>query len=1450
MRLMHGMGISLACVLVSTTPGAELASRPSPALVFHLPLETDVSPAVGPAAVAGAKAAFVRHEGRPAVRLEAAKGEHVVASWPAPKAISNAQGAVSFWVRVRQFTPAKGPGPALLRLVGTQGGQWAIHVKEFEYAAPKKKDQAAPPGEPRIDAPGGAARPDGQLSSGALSELGLTPQADEGPQKPVATLAVTAALKLFAEGMTRNVGAEAHLTAASGWHHVLWSWRSVHHDVYIDGKRVGGGNSVQSISRLAPLVPDDARLQLLAAGVDLADLRIHARYLDPENVPFLARATPSQRLADPAPLRVWADWGQFTGRTVVYADVAGLDRATCVKASCIDSATGKVLKTVTIDRLPERLGEIVAAVTEPECFPPGTYRFEAVALDASGHELGTARTEPWTAEKKDWPWLGFRGGLPDERKTKILPPYQPLTAQGSSLSTVSIQYTLDRTGLLRSAVAGGGEVLARPVALDVISGGHALRFDGGPGLKPIDNRQDVAQWSAESTSADGHRLLVSGHMEYDGLARFDLTLVPQKSLEAERIELVVPYRPDAARVAHAGLSWWFGAIERDPEGKWSSRRICWSGPSEKRGPRRPDVLFDSLDIMASHFPPPFRVPYAPYVHVGNFHRGLCWFVENDRNWTHDSPRVPAMEFVARGDETFLRLNLAARPVRLSEPWSIRFYMLANPFKPLPPDWRTWCVGEYSRTSSQVNRHTRHRFWWHWNEYARSFYPYPGGVSDKKYEDWVGAFKKDDGLYHTPFVNFGTPGGFPLWNQETMVLPFTWKLHNNRPHQDYMLYWADRCAREVGTRGVYIDEPYSEPFSYNVLADDAAYIRDDGTRALGFRYTSAREYVRRYKQLFTDLGIDYSLWLHTTNYKPLPLLTFADISMDGEHPQIWVPEFDNYHIFYNPTMSRGYLAGHNTGVVGAMMYHSYSNPKGADTFPRLYHKARTYLAVSLPYGVLPMEPTVAREVHRARNLLYAFGIFDEGLADLPMNELDRWLPGAKIQPPVRAISGIRHAERHRAMLLVSGLRGDARNRHEIEGGLASLDLGKPHHHAWNAENGASLAVDGKMRFELLRDDFAMILVEGRDAPQPSRPDGALLGASFDRGVEPDFGGGMRPTTIGQRGNRAEFTAGRSGQALKISAACPAVSYAVVPSWVSGTATLDLRVPTVMRRPLRLLELKHHLDLTLSLARQEGKLGLLLQSTEAATDPRKAADDTSVVAPREHFVPLPAAAQDAWRRVALAWQSGCYRIYVDGKPLKTLWEPCGPRLRDDEAMAAGVRLGDGTLASESDDDAAAVDSLLVYDWAFTADDAAQAASREALAPLARPAGRRPFSIVTRMKSLDNVDVSANFRDLADFENVSRVRFSLFDGARSAKPLATSQSLPWQGVAWGHLAAKSAPGIDDKLGRKGVLAEFGLDDREPLRRKWLVRVELIRIENKAETIVATQDAEAEVFVLDLDR
>jgi hypothetical protein len=1426
--------------------GAARPAEPPPALTLHAPFTEDVQPQQGPGPEVLGEASVVADEAAggylsltgPAEADRRAPAVPLLA-WPVARVLRNAQGAVSFRVRLSPAGERRGPVVELLRLRGGGGGRWRLLLQEAPYRAERREESAD---EARaLAAEYGKVDPAGlELATGeGVAALDLQPEAAE----PLATVTVQAHLSLWPEGEAKvTIRGRRDIRTTGAWHHVVWTWRSLHHAIYIDGELCGRDRPGDRISRLAPLADESGRLELLAGAARLRDLRFYNRYLEAADARCLAGLEPASRLVPPPPARLRAEWGYPTGRVVAFVEAGGAAGAASARVTCLEAETERVLARATDVPLPEALGEVVLRPFDPDPFPAGTYCLQAELLDSDGALVGRARSEPWTATERPWPFLGFAGGRRESAQTRVIPPFTAVTVDGPVVRTVLRDHRLGDDGLPVSIRADGGELLSGPVRLDVITPGGPLAFAPDPGLGAIRHDETAADWQAVSRSAEGHRLTVAGRLEYDGVIAYDVTLAPRDRLEVRRIELHIPYRPEVARLCHSGNSFWFGALERDGAGAWSCRRINWRGPGPPRE-RRADVLFDSFDGTLGLFPPPVRFRYTPYLHVGNRHRGLSWFVDNDRHWRHD-PAIPPLEFLAAGERVSLRLNLVARPSRLEQPVTWRFYLLANPVKPLPPRWRSWGVGR-NRRSNKLLQDAPQIFWWHWGAYAEGFRPYPGPLvrygaagaqaaetDGKTYADWAGAFKGSD-IRHTPFINFGTPGGFPAFNPSTMVYPYTWKLHNTRPHRDYVAYWLDRCVRDIGIDGVYVDEPYSDPYSYNVLASDAAYIRPDGTRGLGFRYLEGREYIRRLKQLFTDHGRAYSIWMHNTNYRALPVMTFADIGMDGEHPQIWVKTFTDYHRYYNPKYSRGYISGRPFGFVGAQMYHMSTNPEGPGALALQYRKDRSYLAVTLPYEVLPMRTTLAGELDRIQNLQHAFGLAETPVAALSQGGATSWWPGVTLTPGPRGLAGVRHPDGDRALLYLGADPAQAGCQVRIAGRVKTLLPGAAAVHLWNAENGAALRIGEEWRVPVPPGGFAALWAEARQAPQPPRPPGALLGLSFDRGVAAAFGGGWRPVTVEPAAPPEELlTDGQDGGGLAVGHGRPRVGYAVVPGWFAGALGFDLKVAPD-GGPARLAALAHHLNCSLDLVRRDGQLGLLLTTREGLLgDARQEEAYARGRLPdgpaATCFAPLPAGAPGDWMRVLLTWRCGQYRLYADGRPLEALTgRLCVPRLRDATAPARGLWLGGGEARRGDPAPAAVLDNLTLYDWTPAPD--AAAGRGPGSGPLVPPPPGETFAIWTAWRG-DELGVGVAAGRLAEAHRATAVRFRLYAAGEEATPLSTDERAPLHGYAWGLLLAG---GDRPAMGGADDLLPLDADDEAPpVETTYRLRVEWLRRARKEKT------------------
>ena len=569
---------------------------------------------------------------------------------------------------------------------------------------------------------------------------------------------------------------------------------------------------------------------------------------------------------------------------------------------------------------------------------------------------------------------------------------------------------------------------------------------------------------------------------------------------------------------------------------------------------------------------------------------------------------------------------------------------------------------------------------------------------------------------------------------------------------------------------------------------------------------------------------------------MPVYTFGDISMDGEHPMIWVPSFHDYNSFYNPPQSRGYIHGRAMGLVGTMMYHGNTGPKGPGSEPLIYRKVRGYLACTLPYGVVPMAGAQRVELDRVQNLRAALGVLDNGIEDLYMG--DRFgRPELKVVPDELCFHAELNRKRGRGLLYANSFTSarTGTSRFDVAGLLTGLDLGAGEVHAWNPENGASLRVGGRWVFDKLPEDFGMVWVERRPAAQPSRPDGAILGVSFDKGLEADFGGGLVPAAVRPGRPAPKTIDGAAGKALAFGPYEAAVEYPVVPSWVAGAAEFDLQVRRDGDHPVRLLGLKHHLDAELFYAKDKGRPGLLLVTREF----RRPADAAAQVPDadrleRKFFAPLPGGPAESWHRVAVVWRSGQYALHINGKPVARMFTPAAMRIRDAVPMAAGVLVGDGSATAAARGAELALDSLIVYDHALDARAVASFADRPGLTAAARPAGGDTFPVWVLGKAgreATALIVGTNLTGMRNWPAVLKVRATLFDPRDPKTPLAKAEFAPWLGAGLAELAPTAAAAkLPGKSGPTDVLNDPLSDsDTGPLPtldagRTFLLKVELL--------------------------
>jgi hypothetical protein len=366
---------------------------------------------------------------------------------------------------------------------------------------------------------------------------------------------------------------------------------------------------------------------------------------------------------------------------------------TCVSWSAALTAVGK---PAVLERYGGELPMAAAGVTVQA--PPladGTYE---IALTLAGRE-GARREIRRAFERKRFEWEKEQLGL----DRCVVPPFTPMTVdkRQARVSCLLRAHDIGDDGLWRQVTSQGVPLLAAPMRLEIEAAGRVYTSQGKKVTfteKAADRVQGRASWRAGPVRGS-----TEFSHEYDGVAKLTLHL----ESAAERVDalrLVIPMKSgetwlmhpvtDLLRFHYAGRIPDGTGTLFDYGGKTNTVRYTASG--------RPDAdgkVWDSRFVGRHQLPAPF----VPYLWLGGPERGLCWFAENDRDWSLD-PQLPALEIRRQGETTSLIVHLFTRPTTLTRPRSITFGLMATPAKPMPEapvNFRRWFPGAQVASTEQV-----------------------------------------------------------------------------------------------------------------------------------------------------------------------------------------------------------------------------------------------------------------------------------------------------------------------------------------------------------------------------------------------------------------------------------------------------------------------------------------------------------------------------------------------------------------------------------------------------------------------------------------------------------------------------------------------------------------------------------------------------------------------------
>ncbi len=441
------------------------------------------------------------------------------------------------------------------------------------------------------------------------------------------------------------------------WLHLAVTWSATlaatEMSLFMNGKR-------ETSARGAVFVPEESPESFRLGGPNgtgatwFDDVLIFSRPLSGKEIRALYEAYGSDQVSSPAEipfrqsreiqLAPYVHFGKQ--RLVVSADYRGSRTLMAGKPGTLQLSVVQGDKTVS-----KSVPAVVEGVVRPELdlgkFAPGRAQVEVVLQDSTGKRIRTGRI---TYEVPQIPgWIGNSLGKTDE----VLPPWTPVAQDDEAVRVWGRAYNLAAPSILKGVTSQGENLLRAPVELLL---GVQDRNPAHLSLSPEETFEKtpaaVAQnWMGSLSPIDAK---AKTRIEYDGFMRIDLTLRCDVPMRVRSLTLRIPFTKAATLYHHANGAW--------------------------------NDLSDAGGIGPAGWSK--RLPFVPYIWIGNERVGLAWFSEHSQDW-RNSDESRAVELLRTIDGTDLILRIIDKEYTLQKPVTFTFGFMATPVRPMPKGWRDW-----------------------------------------------------------------------------------------------------------------------------------------------------------------------------------------------------------------------------------------------------------------------------------------------------------------------------------------------------------------------------------------------------------------------------------------------------------------------------------------------------------------------------------------------------------------------------------------------------------------------------------------------------------------------------------------------------------------------------------------------------------------------------------------
>ncbi|MFA7232265.1 MAG: glycoside hydrolase domain-containing protein, partial [Victivallaceae bacterium] len=476
-------------------------------------------------------------------------------------------------------------------------------------------------------------------------------------------------------------------------------------------------------------------------------------------------------------------------------------------------------------------------------------------------------------------WSDNQCGISD----KVPPPWTDLKIlPDNTVECWGRKYIFGKSLFPEQIISGKYELLKKPVSL-IIDG---KTFAAPCKIKVVKNSATAVE--LECSGQSGQLALKTNILiEYDGFMWIKLELSPQTEISVSNMKLEVVLKKDCASLFNLMRKFYYD-YEAGFQGAVTDKTI-------------------STNLYQ----------FNPVIWLGNEDVGLEWFAETLKGW-HNADKNKSLQVISSGNSETLQLNLIDSKLNLKQPRYIEFGFQATPVRPLPENWRNLRDGrnmkiwfpwekihnipdaEYKKNNYAELRKDYER------KYERPFHYFAGFTMSPlcpEWPWWCDLWSKNPpttGTYMGESISGGVDewlGAYVCANSKSLENFYTWKFNTAQKQLDIKNIYVDnqcaqRCMNSEHGCG-WLDDSGNKYETWNLL----------GTRRLTQRlYTMVKAY-----------NPDGMVIRHMSSQLVMPVISFADILVDGELYMGPVSKDESYYNVFDPAMFRASYMSRQFGL---------------------------------------------------------------------------------------------------------------------------------------------------------------------------------------------------------------------------------------------------------------------------------------------------------------------------------------------------------------------------------------------------------------------------------------------------------------------------------------------------------------------------------------------------------